>query len=196
MTSLLVELQTEELPPKALKKLSEAFAQNLTKSLASQHFLGDASRTTAFGSPRRLAVLVTDVLAKSPDEAFKQKLVPVKVGLDENGKPTAALEKKMKALGIVADVASLKRVNDGKNEQLFYEGVRPGVELAQGLQIALESAASNLPIPKVMHYQLADGVTTVSFVRPAKHLVALYGEDETYGCHGSRHEVLCGGLSG
>ena len=177
MTSLLVELQTEELPPKALKKLSEAFAQNLTKSLASQHFLGDASRTTAFGSPRRLAVLVTDVLAKSPDEAFKQKLVPVKVGLDENGKPTAALEKKMKALGIVADVASLKRVNDGKNEQLFYEGVRPGVELAQGSQIALESAASNLPIPKVMHYQLADGVTTVSFVRPAKHLVALYGED-------------------
>ena len=177
MTSLLVELQTEELPPKALKKLSEAFAQNLTKSLASQHFLGDASRTTAFGSPRRLAVLVTDVLAKSPDEAFKQKLVPVKVGLDENGKPTAALEKKMKALGIVADVASLKRVNDGKNEQLFYEGVRPGVELAQGLQTALESAASNLPIPKVMHYQLADGVTTVSFVRPAKHLVALYGED-------------------
>lgn len=177
MTSLLVELQTEELPPKALKKLSEAFAQNLTKSLASQHFLGDASATTAYGSPRRLAVLVTDVLAKSPDEAFKQKLVPVKVGLDENGKPAAALEKKMKALGIVADVASLKRVNDGKNEQLFYEGVRPGVELAQGLQIALESAASNLPIPKVMHYQLADGVTTVSFVRPAKHLVALYGED-------------------
>lgn len=177
MTSLLVELQTEELPPKALKKLSEAFAQNLTKSLASQHFLEEGSQTTVYGAPRRLAALVTHVLAKSPDEAFKQKLVPVKVGLDADGNPTPALEKKMKALGIVADVKSLKRVDDGKNEQLFYEGIRPGVELAQGLQTALDAAAFNLPIPKVMHYQLADGMTTVSFVRPAKHLVALYGSD-------------------
>lgn len=177
MTSLLVELQTEELPPKALKKLSEAFAQNLTKSLASQHFLQAGSQTTVFGSPRRLAALVTNVLARSPDEAFKQKLVPVKVGIDAAGNATPALLKKMKALGIEADVTSLKRVDDGKNEQLFYEGTRPGVELALGLQIALEAAAFNLPIPKVMHYQLADGSTTVSFVRPAKHLVALYGED-------------------
>ncbi len=177
MTSLLVELQTEELPPKALKKLSEAFAQNLTKSLASQHFLEEGSQTTVFGSPRRLAALLTKVLAKSPDQAFKQKLVPVKVGLDADGNPTPALEKKMKALGIVADVKSLKRVDDGKNEQLFYEGIRPGIELAQGLQTALDAAAFNLPIPKVMHYQLADGQTTVSFVRPAKHLVALYGEE-------------------
>ena len=177
MTSLLVELQTEELPPKALKKLSEAFAQNLTKSLASQHFLEAESETTVFGSPRRLAALVTCVLAKSPDEPFKQKLVPVKVGLDADGNPTAALQKKMKALGIEADVKSLKRVDDGKNEQLFYEGIRPGVELVQGLRTALEAAAFNLPIPKVMHYQLPDGVTTVSFVRPAKHLVALYGAD-------------------
>ena len=177
MTSLLVELQTEELPPKALKKLSEAFAQNLTKSLASQHFLADGSQTTVYGSPRRLAALVTNVLAKSPDEAFKQKLVPVKVGLDAEGNATSALLKKMKALGIDADVKSLKQVDDGKNVQLFYEGIRPGVELAHGLQTALEAAAFNLPIPKVMHYQLADGETTVSFVRPAKHLVVLYGED-------------------
>ena len=177
MTSLLVELQTEELPPKALKKLSEAFAQNLTKSLASQHFLADGSQTTVYGSPRRLAALVTNVLAKSPDEAFKQKLVPVKVCLDADGNATPALLKKMKALGIDADVKSLKQVDDGKNVQLFYEGIRPGVELAHGLQTALEAAAFNLPIPKVMHYQLADGETTVSFVRPAKHLVVLYGED-------------------
>ena len=177
MTSLLVELQTEELPPKALKKLSEAFAQNLTKSLASQHFLEEGSHTTVYGSPRRLAALVTNVLAKSPDEAFKQKLVPVKVGIDAEGHATPALLKKMKALGIDADVSTLKRFNDGKNEQLFYEGIRPGVALAQGLQTALEAAAFNLPIPKVMHYQLADGQTTVSFVRPAKHLVALYGTE-------------------
>lgn len=177
MTCLLVELQTEELPPKALKKLSEAFARQLTASLAAQHFLEEGSATTTYGAPRRLAALVTGVLAKSPDEAFKQKLVPVKVGLDAEGKATPALTKKMNALGITADVSELLRVNDGKNEQLVYEGVRPGVELAAGLQTALDAALNNLPIPKVMHYQLSDGETTVSFVRPAKHLTALYGEE-------------------
>lgn len=177
MTSLLVELQTEELPPKALHKLSEAFAKNLEKSLASQNFLADGSVTTVYGSPRRLAALITNVLPKSPDQAFKQKLVPVRVGLDAEGQPTPALQKKMKALGISAEVSELQRVSDGKNEQLVYEGVRPGVELAVGLQTAIVEAANNLPIPKVMHYQLADGETTVSFVRPVKHLMALYGSD-------------------
>ena len=177
MNSLLVELQTEELPPKALKKLSEAFAEHLAQSLAKQHFLADGSAVTAFGAPRRLAALITNVLEKSPDEPFKQKLVPVKVGLDAEGKPTQALLKKMKALGLTADVSDLKRENDGKNEQLMYEGIRAGVALAKGLQTALDAALTSLPIPKVMHYQLADGETTVSFVRPAKHLVALYGEE-------------------
>lgn len=177
MTSLLVELQTEELPPKALHNLSEAFAKNLGKSLASQNFLADGSVTTVYGSPRRLAAVITNVLAKSPDQAFKQKLVPVRIGLDAEGKATPALEKKMKALGITADVSELQRVSDGKNEQLVYEGVRAGIELAAGLQTAIETAANNLPIPKVMHYQLNDGETTVAFVRPVKHLIALYGED-------------------
>ncbi len=177
MNSLLVELQTEELPPKALGKLSEAFANTIAKSLTTQHFLTETSKVTTFGAPRRLAVLITAVLEKSPDEAFKQKLVPVRVGLDAEGHATPALIKKMKALGIEADVNDLKRVNDGKNEQLVYEGIRSGVALAHGLQTALEQAVSSLPIPKVMHYQLADGETTVSFVRPAKHLVALFGAD-------------------
>lgn len=177
MTSLLVELQTEELPPKALHKLSEAFAKNLEKSLVSQNFLAEGSVTTVYGSPRRLAALITNVLPKSPDQAFKQKLVPVRVGLDAEGQPTPALQKKMKALGISAEVSELQRVSDGKNEQLVYEGVRPGVDLAVGLQTAIVEAANNLPIPKVMHYQLSDGETTVSFVRPVKHLMALYGSD-------------------
>ena len=177
MTSLLIELQTEELPPKALKKLSEAFAGGVEKSLATQKFLSETTKVTAYGAPRRLAVLLTDVLAKSPDQAFKQKLVPVRVGLTAEGEATPALVKKMAALGITADVAELKRENDGKNEQLVYEGVRAGVELAQGVQVALEASVAALPIPKVMHYQLADGETTVEFVRPVKHLTVLHGAD-------------------
>ena len=177
MTSLLIELQTEELPPKALKKLSEAFAGGVEKSLAAQKFLSETTKVTAYGAPRRLAVLLTDVLAKSPDQAFKQKLVPVRVGLTADGEATPALVKKMAALGITADVSELKRENDGKNEQLVYEGVRAGVELAQGVQVALEASVAALPIPKVMHYQLADGETTVEFVRPVKHLTVLHGAD-------------------
>ena len=177
MTSLLVELQTEELPPKALKKLSAAFAEGVNKALAARRILAEGSKMTPHGSPRRMAVHITNVLEKSPDEAFAQRLVPVKVGLDAEGKPTAALTKKMNALGISCSVDELKRVNDGKNEQLVYEGVRAGIPVAEAVQKALEEAVKALPIPKVMNYQLADGVTTVQFVRPVKHLAALYGED-------------------
>lgn len=177
MTSLLVELQTEELPPKALKKLSAAFAEGLKNSLNEHGVLTQTSTMTPFGAPRRMAVLITDVLTKAPDSAFVQRLVPVKVGLDAEGEATPALIKKMAALGISCDVSALKRVNDGKNEQLVYEGVRSGLELSVALQKALEETVKALPIPKVMNYQLADGVTTVQFVRPVKHLVALYGND-------------------
>mgnify|MGYP000852258845 CR=1 FL=1 len=177
MKNLLVELQTEELPPKALLKLSRAFADGIAKHLGQQHFLTEESVVAPYGSPRRLAVRITNVLEKSPDEAFAQKLVPVRVGLTPEGEATPALTKKMAALGIQCDVSALKRVQDGKNEQLVFEGVRPGVELKDGLQTALEYAVKHLPIPKVMTYQLADGTTTVSFVRPVRHLTALYGED-------------------
>lgn len=176
MTNLLVELQTEELPPKALETLSEAFGRGVEKNLRAHGFLADDSKATVYGSPRRLAVHLTDVLEKSPDEAFTQKLVPVRVGIAADGTATPALVKKMAALGIACPVEELKRVNDGKNEQLVFEGVRPGVTLAEGLQHALDAAVKALPIPKVMTYQLADGVTTVSFVRPVKHLTALYGD--------------------
>ncbi|HAW45108.1 MAG TPA: glycine--tRNA ligase subunit beta [Sutterella sp.] len=177
MTNLLVELQTEELPPKALKKLSEAFANGIKNRLAESHFLGAKATARTFATPRRLGVLMTDVLKASPDETFRQKLVPVHVGLDAEGNATPALTKKLAALGLAAEVADLKRENDGKNEQLVYEGVRRGRPLIEGLQEALDFASSHLPIPKVMHYQLADGKTTVEFVRPAKHLVALYGDE-------------------
>ena len=104
MTSLLVELQTEELPPKALKKLSDAFAEGVAKSLRAAHFLTDDSVVHAYGAPRRMAVHITNVLEKSPDEAFRQKLVPVKVGIGADGEAAPALVKKMAALGISCQI--------------------------------------------------------------------------------------------
>lgn len=176
MQSLLIELQTEELPPKALKTLATAFAAGLEKSLRAQNFLAADATVTAYGAPRRLAAHIGQVAASSPEQPFKQKLVPVSVGIAADGSASPALVKKLAALGISAGVAELRRESDGKTEQLVYEGVKPGVALATALQTALDAAIAGLPIPKVMSYQLADGQTTVQFVRPVKRLVALHGE--------------------
>ncbi len=179
--NLLVELFVEELPPKALKKLGDAFAQVLAQRLVSQGLAPQDAVVTPFASPRRLAAHITGVLARAADRAVSQKLMPVAVGLDASGQPTPALLKRLGALGADASaVAGLRRAPDGKAEALFFDSVAPGVDLAAGLQSALDDALAQLPIPKVMTYQLESGCdlpgwTSVQFVRPAHGLVALHG---------------------
>ena len=176
--NLLVELFVEELPPKALKKLGEAFAAALAASLKKDGLAGDTAAVTAYASPRRLAAHVTGVLAVAADKPVVQKLMPATVGLDASGNATPALLKKLAALGADASaVASLRRENDGKADILFYDSLARGATLAEGLQKAVEAALAALPIPKVMTYQLADGWSSVNFVRPAHALVALHGTD-------------------
>ena len=176
--SLLVELCVEELPPKALKKLGLAFATLLADALKAQGLAAADARVTPFASPRRLAVHVTQVAARGLDKVVQQKLVPVGIGLDAAGQPTAVLLKKLAGLGVDASaVPHLQRKLDGKQETLFLEKTVPGTTLADGLQQALDEALLKLPIPKVMTYQLADGWKSVKFVRPAHRLVALHGSD-------------------
>ena len=176
--NLLVELFVEELPPKALKKLGEVFAQTLAASLKNTGLAASTAATTAYASPRRLAAHVTEVAAVAADKPVVQKLMPVAVGLDAAGNATPALLKKLAALGADAScVPNLRRENDGKADVLFYESQAKGATLAEGLQKALEAALAALPIPKVMSYQLQDGWSSVNFVRPAHGLVALHGSD-------------------
>ena len=176
--NLLVELFVEELPPKALKKLGEAFSAALSASLKKDGLAGDNAVVTAYASPRRLAAHITGVSAVAADKPVVQKLMPVAVGLDASGNATPALLKKLAALGADASaVAGLRRENDGKADILFYDSLAKGATLAEGLQKAVEAALAALPIPKVMTYQLADGWSTVNFVRPAHALVALHGSD-------------------
>ena len=176
--NLLVELFVEELPPKALKKLGEAFAQLLADSLKAQGLAGQNAAVTDFASPRRLAVHVAEVLAEAADKVITQKLMPVSVGLDASGNATPALIKRLNGFGLdESAVAQLSKQADGKNEALFLDVTQKGVALKEGLQIALNEAITKLPIPKVMTYQLADGWTSVNFVRPVHGLVALHGSD-------------------
>jgi glycyl-tRNA synthetase beta chain len=181
--NLLVELFVEELPPKALKKLGEAFATVLTDSLKAQGLAAADALVTSYASPRRLGVHLTAVAAQAADKSVSAKLMPVTVGLNAEGQATPALLKKLASLGADASaIAGLKRAMDGKAEALFFESMVTGVTLQDGLQKALEESLAKLPIPKVMSYQLdaasgcaLPGWTSVSFVRPAHGLVALHG---------------------
>jgi len=175
---LLIELFTEELPPKALMRLGQAFAQGVHDGLAALGLVAEGNATTPFAAPRRLAVRLSSVLSEAPSRAYSEKLMPVKVGLDADGKPTAALIKKLAAKGLESmDVSSLGRESDGKQDYLVASGTAAGALLSQALEGVIESAVQGLPIPKVMRYQLADGHTTVKFVRPAHALVTLHGDE-------------------
>jgi len=184
--NLLVELFVEELPPKALKKLGEAFGGALQQGLRALGLADEHSGLNVFASPRRLAARISHVRAVAPDKAVALKLMPVAVGLDPAGQPTPALLKKLAGVGADASVLpQLRRQPDGKAEVLVLDRVTPGETLAAGLQQVLVDAIARLPIPKVMQYQLESGEgpdfqpgwSSVHFVRPAHGLVALHGAD-------------------
>ena len=182
--NLLVELLVEELPPKALKKLGDAFAQSIAEGLSAQGLIAGDDGVIAFASPRRLGALVSQVLDRADDRRVQHKLMPVTVGLDEHGRAKPALRKKLASLGVDPETMPLlERRTEGKGEVLYLDAQVAGVKLTEGLQMALDAAIANLPIPKVMSYQLHTGSgpgfkpgwTTVHFVRPAHALVAMHG---------------------
>ncbi|WP_034295887.1 glycine--tRNA ligase subunit beta [Herbaspirillum sp. RV1423] len=183
--TLLVELLTEELPPKVLAKLGDAFANGIFNGLKSRDFLDEGATATAYATPRRLAVSISKVRATSLDKAIREKVLPVAVALDAEGRPSAPLVKKLAALAAQTGVPvitpdQLERAQDGKAESYFYNYTAKGTALPTGLQAALEEAVAKLPIPKVMSYQRQHGRAagdTVHFVRPAHRLIALHGKD-------------------
>lgn len=180
---LLVELYTEELPPKALKKLGEAFASGIAAGLKQRGLL-DKDDYTVYATPRRLAVLFAAVLDRGADQPIEQKLMPLDV-VKKNG--TASLEKKLASLGRAhmaalfpdgrdgSDAFVIKK--EGKSEFIYLQMLSLGQPLARALDESLQESLEKLPIPKVMTYQLSDGITTAKFVRPAHGLVALHGSD-------------------
>ncbi len=177
MSTLLIELLTEELPPKALARLGEAFARGLFDGLSAQGLLEEGAAVEGFATPRRLAASITGVRRTAPDRELREKVLPVTIAFDAEGKPAAPLVKKLAALAKTVGVEaiapeSLERAPDGKAEALFYRYTARGALLADGLQTALSQTVANLPIPKVMTYQRPNG-ENVQFVRPAHKLIAL-----------------------
>jgi glycyl-tRNA synthetase beta chain len=185
--NLLVELFVEELPPKALKSLGEAFSADLVKGLTSRGLVEEHAAVTSYASPRRLAVHVTGVRGRARDEEVARKLMPLAVGIGADGRASQALRKNLAKLGREHLADLWPDAVDG-SDRLFVEGVGNsstiflrslalGSSLQVALQNALDDAIAALPIPKVMSYQLADGWSSVRFVRPVHGLVALHGDD-------------------
>jgi glycyl-tRNA synthetase beta chain len=194
--NLLVELFVEELPPKALQKLGDAFSSRLLEKLRQLGLADASSHATPYASPRRLASHITHVEAQANDQTVQHKLMPAAVGLDGAGMPTPALVKKLAGLGVSLqtptqgpiqdNIQGLKRIEDPSGKAgapyLVYEQHQQGLKLEQGLQMALDEALEKLPIPKLMTYQLETncelpGWSSVHFVRPVHGLLALHGSE-------------------
>ena len=170
--TLLVELLTEELPPKALSRLGEVFAAQIHAGLAARKLLTAGDQYQWFATPRRLAIQVPGVLSIAPDASVTEKIMPVAVALDASGQPTPALLKKLEAKGIpVSEVVKFEKCVDGKAEALFYEATVKGVALDDVLAGIVADALKKLPIPKLMRW----GDSDHQFVRPVHGLVQLHG---------------------
>ncbi len=185
--TLLVELVTEELPPKALKQLGEAFATGVADGLRARGYLVVESVTTPYATPRRLGIALTHVLPVAPDAEDVVKLMPAKVAFDNAGEPTPALRKKLAALGRANLATAAPEAkdgpdhrytqSDGKAEYVYLRTLAKGQPLARGLQAALDDALAELPIPKVMTYaSTGHYYNNETFVRPAHSLLALHGD--------------------
>ncbi len=168
--SLLVELLTEELPPKSLRMLGDTFAEALVKDLRAEGLTSPTGTFTAFATPRRLAVLIRDVMAKAPDRTVVAKGPSVKAGLDANGAPSQALLGFAKKQGTT--FAQLERQHDGKQDVFIHRSVAPGALLDEVLADKVAAALKKLPIPKMMRWSDTD----YEFVRPVCGLILLHGE--------------------
>ena len=177
--NLLIEVFTEELPPKSLRRLGDAFSEGIFNHLKAANLTTDQSVVAGFATPRRLAVQITKVLERAADYPVREKLLPTSIAFDAEGKPTPPLLKKLATLGYAdIDLSTLEKSGEGKNEALYLNVVAKGADLEQTTQIALEQTLNKLPIAKMMHYQVQQPngqLADVQFARPAHRIIALHG---------------------
>ena len=167
--TLLIELLTEELPPKALEKLSTTFAGEVFAALKEQALLDEAGVCTPYCTPRRLAVSITRVSEQQADRVIERKGPAVAAGLDAAGKPTKALEGFMRSANVT--LAQLQRSGAGKAECFVARVEQKGKSLDEYLSAIIAQALKKLPVPKLMRW----GDSDVQFVRPVHGLTVLHG---------------------
>ncbi|RUO76217.1 glycine--tRNA ligase subunit beta [Idiomarina seosinensis] len=167
--NLLIEIGTEELPPKSLKLLGDSFAQGISKGLKESGLA--YSSVKALATPRRLAVQVSQLEAEQQDKVVEKKGPSVDVAFDSTGTPTKAAEGWARSNGITIDQA--QRLKTDKGEWLLHKAEVKGEKLENILPGIVESALKQLPIPKPMRW----GDSDAQFIRPVHTLTLVYGSD-------------------
>ncbi len=165
----LVEIGTEELPPKTLRQLELAFAAGIESALAKAALAHGALES--FATPRRLAVRVRRLAARQPEQRLERRGPPLGAAFDAGGAPTRAAQ--AFAASCAASIESLERRKDAKGEFLYYTGVKAGAATVELLPGIVQSALDALPIARRMRW----GASEAQFVRPVHWLVMLYGRD-------------------
>ncbi len=168
--TLLVELLTEELPPKSLRVLAEAFANRVLNLLIQAQLTSrDPRGTRTFATPRRIAVLIPEVLEKAPDREIEMTGPSLKVGIGADGKPTSALIGFAKKNGVT--VESLTQAETPKGRVFVCRSTLAGTELDASLSQFVAEAVAKLPVAKLMRWGSGDA----QFVRPVHGLVMMHG---------------------
>ena len=164
----LVEIGTEELPPKALPRLERAFAENVLSGISKAGL--NVGETRSFATPRRLAVMISGLSRTQPAQTIERRGPSMKVAFDDGGHPTRAALAFAKSCG--TDVTALPTVKTEKGEWLMFSAENPGAAAAELLPGIVESALHALPIPKRMRW----GSSDVEFVRPVHWVLMLLGD--------------------
>ena len=171
--TLLIEIGTEELPPKALKKLSDAFTNELINGLLEAELVirSNADLSKPYATPRRMALSVPAVIQSQPDQTVERRGPAVQAAFKDDGTPTPAAMGFAKSCGV--DVEKLDRLKTDKGEWLSYNIEEKGKTLSQLLPGIIEQAIKRLPIPKRMRW----GSGSAEFVRPVKWVIVMHGSD-------------------
>ena len=169
--TLLVEILTEELPPKALRNLGISFAGTVHAQLVAQGFAEPATPYSAYATPRRLGVSIRDVADRQAEQTIERKGPAVNAGLDAAGNPTPALLGFAKSCGV--PIEKLEKKHDGKQECFVFSSSKAGLALNSLLAATVTDALKKLPAAKLMRW----GESEVQFIRPVHGLVMMHGAE-------------------
>lgn len=167
---LLLEIGTEELPPRSLQQLMLSLEQNLGAELKTAGFTFSGSKS--YATPRRLAVVIKNLIAKQDDQRVERRGPSVTAAYDDAGEPTKALLGFARSCGVV-DLTTLQRLDTGKGQWLVYRGIKEGKQLQEEIADIIEKSLASLPIERRMRW----GSTRLEFVRPVHWVVLLHGSE-------------------
>lgn len=167
----IIEVGTEELPPKAMPRLAQDFLNGIEKGLVDAEIFPGKGNIVWYAAPRRLAVMVSNLTEQQPEQTIERIGPNVKAAYSADGNPTKALEGFARSCGV--DVDQLSTTTVGKDEKIFFSTTKPGEKTIDLLPQIIVEAVKKIHIPKPMRW----GNSEVEFIRPVHWCLAMLGKD-------------------